>query len=173
MKAKSCKVRLTIPMRISKKAIGLQGRKGMCSIKAVTRRALAGRSLRIALAASVLSGGFACGGGVFLGTDADVYVAGEPIELILRNYGVVGIGFNLCVSRLERQEGASFESVKVRPSDAVCTADMKGLWPGRTAAFLFSETAELAAGEYRFSTRIEVRGNDQRIYTEMFEIRPE
>ena len=145
----------------------------MCPKRAAARRLLVGRSVRVVLAVTVLSGSFACGGGVLLETGADAYVAGEPIELILRNYGAVGTSYNLCWSRLERQEGASFQSVEVMASNAACTADLKGLWPGQAAVFQFTETTELVAGQYRFSTRIEARGSDQRIHTETFEMRVE
>ena len=136
-------------------------------------RVLNGLSLRVMSAVLVLVGSSACGGSVMLETDADAYEAGEPVELILRNYGAVAVGYNLCLSSLERQEGTDFQRVEVMPSDAACPADMKGLLLGQKATFRFNETAELSEGSYRFSTRIEVRGRDERISTEMFEIRLE
>lgn len=93
-------------------------------------------------------------GGLVLRTDRDRYAAGSAVVLTLSNGGATEVGYNLCSSTLERRTGSGWEAQRV---DLVCTMELRGLAPGSSASFTHTLPAALAAGEYRYSTRVEER----------------
>lgn len=78
--------------------------------------------------------------------------AGDSIKLVLDNQSSDRIGYNLCTSALERSRDSDWEAV---PSDRVCTMELRTLPPGEQARYPLSLPSGLAAGEYRYTTKVE------------------
>lgn len=76
----------------------------------------------------------------------------RSVDLFLTNNSSYPIGYNLCSSALERRNGQ--ESVPV-PLDIVCTTELRNLPPGEQDVFRHSIPADLPAGYYRMTTRVE------------------
>jgi hypothetical protein len=108
--------------------------------------------------------------GVMLSAAPVPAAPGDSVMLTLENGSGEQIGYNLCTSGLERRVGEAWEAV---PSDRVCTMELRTLEPGREATFRLQLAAELADGEYRFSTRVErmEEGAGYVISTDPFRIR--
>jgi hypothetical protein len=92
--------------------------------------------------------------GLVLRTDRQSYSAGERVELTLRNETGEPLGVNLCLSTLEQRRNGEWADAP-RQLEEVCTALLQLLEPGQTASHSFRLVPGLAAGEYRFRTRIE------------------
>jgi hypothetical protein len=78
--------------------------------------------------------------------------AGDSVTLTLENGLAQPIGYNLCTSGLERQDGEDWQPV---PSDRVCTMELRLLEPGERASFTLQLQPELTGGVYRFRTNVE------------------
>lgn len=78
--------------------------------------------------------------------------AGDSVELVLENRSSEPVGYNLCVSDLERSRDGDWVPV---PEDRVCTLELRTLPPGEEDRFGLTLLQGLDPGEYRFSTRVE------------------
>jgi hypothetical protein len=74
------------------------------------------------------------------------------VLLMLDNGTRQPIGYNLCSSQLQKRDGTGWSDVA---TDDVCTMELRTLNPGFDATFEKRLPASLAAGEYRYVTRIE------------------
>lgn len=74
------------------------------------------------------------------------------LRLTLDNGSTEPIGYNLCTSQLQRQNGNDWTNV---PTDEVCTMELRTLNPGADATFEKRLPAGLPAGVYRYVTSIE------------------
>ena len=110
-------------------------------------------------------------GGELLRTSATVYAPGASGDLILNNARSHAIGYNLCTAGLERRQGGAW--VSAERGDRACTMELRLLEPGATASFRFTLPADLAAGEYRYSTRLEnmTTGSGEVHSSNTFEVR--
>lgn len=93
------------------------------------------------------------GQGVTLRVEPNTVSAGDSVTLVLANGSPGEIGYNLCSSGLERQVGSEWQTV---PSDRVCTMELRILPPGEEARYPLDTSAQLAPGEYRFVTNIDM-----------------
>jgi hypothetical protein len=98
--------------------------------------------------------------GVMLTTDRQSYSAGSDVRLELRNGSAAAIGVNVCMSTLERRNGAWARST-IQP-DEICTAELRLLEPGGSASHTFTLPQALTPGEYRFQTDVERMETGQR-----------
>lgn len=96
-------------------------------------------------------------------------VAAGRIRLALDNGSSAPIGYNLCTSELQRRSGTEWTAV---PTDEVCTMELRTLDPGHDATFEKRLPSGLAAGDYRYMTRIEspVGGTMVSVATEPFQL---
>jgi uncharacterized protein YfaS (alpha-2-macroglobulin family) len=110
--------------------------------------------------------------GLVLETDRGSYAAGERIRLILNNRGAGAIGSNLCMSALERRDGQQWVVVPP-PADETCTGDLPVAFPGGQLSYEFRLRPEMAAGEYRFRSRVEdaATGMDRDVVSNSFQVR--
>lgn len=90
-------------------------------------------------------------GAVTLDVEPWTVSAGESVVLTLWNGSSGSVGYNLCTSSLERQEGTAWSPV---PSDRACTMELRTLDAGERADYTFELPSTLAAGEYRFRTTV-------------------
>lgn len=72
--------------------------------------------------------------------------------LALENGSADRVGYNLCVSTLERRSGERWEQVVPPP---ICTMDLRTLAPGERATFPRKIDESLPPGDYRFVTKVE------------------
>lgn len=77
--------------------------------------------------------------------------SGSEVRLTLRNDSATEIQYNLCTSALQRRMGTSWQEVQ---TGDVCTMELRGLQPGRSATFDKSLPSALPGGEYRYVTRV-------------------
>lgn len=89
-----------------------------------------------------------------LATDRDSYAAGSVAVIRLTNRYDHALGYNLCHSVLERQQGVAWETAP-REGDRVCTMELRLLDPGRSVTYEFRLASSLPAGAYRFRTTLE------------------
>ena len=96
--------------------------------------------------------------------------AGDSITLVLNNQSSDRIGYNLCTSELERSTAGRWEIV---PSDRVCTMELRTLPPAEEARYPLDLPSGLAAGEYRYSTKVERLGTGDRtdLRSDVFRVR--
>jgi hypothetical protein len=116
--------------------------------------------LLLALAMMTTAGG-ACtpmpepGGGLVLRVDRADYGPGDPVVLTLVNGTGHDVGYNLCVTGLDRRTGGGgWEPAPVALVEA-CTMELRVLPPGETAEFRHTLPRGLAPGEYRMRTGVE------------------
>lgn len=74
------------------------------------------------------------------------------VRLTLDNGEREPIGYNLCISRLQRQSAGGWTDVE---TGEVCTMHMATLNPGADATFAKLLPGNLPAGEYRYVTGVE------------------
>lgn len=86
------------------------------------------------------------------GVQLDAEVSGKSVQLTLRNQSTQPIGYNLCLSALERLDGASWVNVA---ADTVCTMQLNTLQPAGTATFDHRLPPGLPRGQYRYVTNVE------------------
>ncbi|MBW3629786.1 MAG: hypothetical protein KY464_10870 [Gemmatimonadetes bacterium] len=89
-----------------------------------------------------------------LTTERDSYAAGETAVVILTNTFRHAIGYNLCVSTLERQRSGSWHQSEL-DRDGACTMELRILQPGSRATYSRRLNPALPAGEYRIRTTLE------------------
>ncbi len=87
-------------------------------------------------------------------TERQTYSADEEVRLILQNQARHEIGYNLCMSALERRVGEEWQAVEAQPQE-VCPAILRLLAPDQSTYYMFRLDRDLPAGEYRFRTQIE------------------
>lgn len=75
------------------------------------------------------------------------------VRLMLDNGASEPVGYNLCTSRLQRNDGGTWVAV---PTDEVCTMQISTLNPGHDATFEKRLPAGIPTGEYRYVTRVEI-----------------
>ncbi len=92
--------------------------------------------------------------GVVLTTNRQSYSTGEQVRLTLRNESRQPLGFNLCMSTLERRQGEEWVPVPADPTE-VCPAILGLLPAGESTHHTFTLDRDLPAGEYRFRTELE------------------
>jgi hypothetical protein len=98
--------------------------------------------------------------GIVLTTDRQTYAPGQTLRLILRNETQHPLGYNLCLSTLERREGEQWVAVPPDP-DEICTTHLAVLLPGGETHYDFTLAAALPAGQFRYRTSIENMGTNQ------------
>lgn len=91
--------------------------------------------------------------GVRIAVDRTVYAPGDTVAARLVNDSEATLGYNLCFSTLERQQGGEW-IVADEPLMA-CTADLKALRPGESVAHRRGLPAALEGGRYRLRTHVE------------------
>jgi hypothetical protein len=94
------------------------------------------------------------GGGLALRVDQSSYSPGDPAVLTLVNGTAADVGYNLCVTALDRRVGDGWEPEPL-PLVEVCTMELRLLGPGQTADFRHTLPRGLQAGEYRMRTGVE------------------
>jgi hypothetical protein len=77
---------------------------------------------------------------------------GDSLRLVLRNGSTEALGYNLCLSALERRVDDTRQTV---PSDRVCTMELRILAPNQAAEYATEVPDTLSAGEYRYTTEVE------------------
>lgn len=90
---------------------------------------------------------------VTLDVEPNTAAPGDSITLTLSNGTSSAIGYNLCTTGVERQQGSGWEAV---PSDRVCTMELRTLEPGRQARYPTTLPDPLPPGDYRAFTTIEL-----------------
>lgn len=91
--------------------------------------------------------------GVAFAVDRDAYAPGDTVSARLVNGSELPLGYNLCFSTLERQEGGGW-TVADEPL-MVCTAELRTLRPGESVGHRRALPAGLARGRYRLRTHVE------------------
>lgn len=89
-----------------------------------------------------------------LTTERDSYGAGETAVVILTNTFGHAIGYNLCISALERQSNGRWQQSDL-DRDRVCTTELRILQPGGRVTYSRLLNPALPAGEYRLRTTLE------------------
>ncbi len=92
------------------------------------------------------------------------------VRLILQNGSNGAVGYNLCTSGLQKRNGPAWEQVG---TGDICTMELRSLPPGQDATFEKRLPEDLPAGEYRYSTSVEIpMGNAQvRVATSAFAVK--
>jgi hypothetical protein len=96
---------------------------------------------------------------VALDVAPDTVAAQDSVTLTLSNGSPASIGYNLCTSGLERQGGGGWQAV---PEDRVCTMELRTLEPGGLASFTLRLPPDLASGDYRYHTSVEMLDTNTR-----------
>lgn len=110
-------------------------------------------------------------GGLRFTIEPRVVAPGGAVTLVLFNDTAAEIGFNLCMSALERREGSSWVAA---PQQGACTRELRIAAPGRDARYQRVLPAALASGEYRFRTSVEsplMQARMQPLASESFAVR--
>ncbi|HEX6308493.1 MAG TPA: immunoglobulin-like domain-containing protein [Longimicrobiales bacterium] len=101
----------------------------------------------------------ACGSSMQGGTGGDIRLAaapaaaGDSIELRLTNNSADDIGYNLCTTAIERQVGTAWQPVQ---TDRACTMELRTLEAGGETTYRTTLPPLATAGEYRFTTTVEI-----------------
>jgi hypothetical protein len=113
------------------------------------RNLVAAMALALGACASLPSGGSV--GNVSL--TAAPTAAGDSIVLTLANRSAQSVGYNLCVTAVERRNGDTWQNV---PVDRVCTKELRTLDAGDQTTYTTTLPAGAAAGDYRFATSVQI-----------------
>lgn len=89
-----------------------------------------------------------------LRVDRASYRPGDPIRVTLVNRSDDSIGYNLCVTALDRRNGATWNDASLPLAEA-CTMELRTLAPGATADFDHTLPTGITAGDYRVRTAVE------------------
>lgn len=110
--------------------------------------------------------------GVAYTTDSGEYTPGAAVELRLVNGTEQTLGYNLCFSDLQRQDGATWEVIP--DTLTACTAIQQGLAPGDSASFTKTLQEGVETGTYRYRTSVEFREDERQeeVVTRPFTIEP-
>ena len=87
------------------------------------------------------------GSGASLRAEADAFIPGGAVRLILENVSGEPLGYNLCAHALERSEGGEWNALTI---PRVCTMELRLLDPGAEADYDATLPESLTPGEYRF-----------------------
>lgn len=79
---------------------------------------------------------------------------GDLVTITLTNGSSELVGYNLCVSSLDRRVAGSWASTGAPLW--ICTAELRGLRPGEEASFSAVYLTPMPAGEYRVITGVEL-----------------
>jgi hypothetical protein len=105
-----------------------------------------------------------------LRTDRSEYARGEAATLELANTSQGRVGYNLCFSQLERFSSTGWTLAE--GTGSACLGIQLLLKSGERATYHLPLPADLRAGTYRVSTRIEKSdGETERVSTEPFTVR--
>jgi hypothetical protein len=91
--------------------------------------------------------------GVRIAVDRAVYAPGDTVAARLVNDSEATLGYNLCFSTLERQQGVQW--IVADEPFMVCTSDLKALHPGESVPHRRELPAALESGRYRLRTHVE------------------
>lgn len=97
--------------------------------------------------------------GVEFSTDRAQYAPGDDVQLRLVNGVDQTLGYNLCFSDLERQDGQEWQVVP--DPETVCTTVQHGLSPGDSAYFTKTIMTGIPSGTYRYRTNVEHREDER------------
>ena len=90
-----------------------------------------------------------------LSSDAPDYKVGKLITVRLTNRLARPLGYNLCRSRLERQDGEDQWVTIMQSLAQQCTAEIRTLRPREGVTFTFGPEGRIKPGQYRVVTDIE------------------
>lgn len=96
-----------------------------------------------------------------LSTGRQTYSREDEVRLILQNHTREEIGYNLCVSSLERRVNEEWQPVEVQLREA-CPMILRLLPPGQSDYYMFQLDPGLEEGVYRFRTELETMGTGER-----------
>jgi hypothetical protein len=82
--------------------------------------------------------------------------SGQNVMLTLRNEFGGPVGYNLCMSGLQRRASGTWEAVQ---TGDMCTMEIRTLDTGNSATFEKTLPDGLAAGEYRYTNSVESNGS--------------
>lgn len=102
------------------------------------------------------------GSGASLRAEADAFLPGGEVRLVLENAAGDVLGYNLCTHALERSDGGQWNALA---TPRACTMELRLLDPGVEASYDTILPEELEAGEYRF--RIAVNFMDAERYRDL------
>jgi hypothetical protein len=88
-----------------------------------------------------------------LQTDRASYRPGMPVTVRLTNTTPRQVGYNLCMSRLERHGGGT-SWVRVQRLGEYCTQELRTLRPRESATYVFRTESGARTGEYRIVTEV-------------------
>lgn len=110
-------------------------------------------------------------GDVSLAIEPGAAAPGDSITLTLTNGTAAPIGYNLCTTGFERQEGSGWEAV---PADRICTMELRTLEAGQQTRYRSTLPTSLPPGEYRAFTTVERLDHNTRdgIRSESFRVTP-
>ncbi len=91
------------------------------------------------------------GSGAALRAEAQAFVPGGEVRLVLENGTGEPLGYNLCVHALERRAGSEWSLL---PDTRICTMELRLLGAGGSADFHAVLPETLSAGEYRFRVAV-------------------
>jgi hypothetical protein len=94
-------------------------------------------------------------------TDRDRYAPGDTAHLVLSNHREHTLGYNLCVSVLERRIEDRWVTAP-HQEDRVCTLELRTLEPDDTARFAWDLDPRLPDGAYRFRNHFEIMPTGER-----------
>jgi len=118
----------------------------------------------------------ACGvplvGEAVLKTDQETYAPGSSVKLMLRNDSLQVLGYNLCMSSLQRDEGGTW-TVVPPPGRRICNAAQYNIWPGvMSDESLHALPGTLPEGTYRYVTNVDWDGERQDVTSNTFHVAP-
>jgi hypothetical protein len=87
------------------------------------------------------------GSGASLRPEADAFIPGGGVRLVLENASSEVLGYNLCTHALERNDGGEWSALAI---PRVCTMELRLLDPGAEADYDATLPEDLTPGEYRF-----------------------
>lgn len=91
---------------------------------------------------------------IMMHTNAASYDAGAPVITRLTNRTGRRVGYNLCRSRIERQNDEG-DWRPVQAETEVCTAELRSLSPGQSATYTFRIPPHSRRGAHRIRTTLE------------------
>ncbi|MHB1195088.1 MAG: hypothetical protein ACYC6F_18855 [Longimicrobiales bacterium] len=101
-------------------------------------------------------------GGIGFAVRDTLFGTGDTITLVLTNGTAKEIGYNLCLSHLERWDGKGWRSARKMPESSECILPQYGLTPGDSAQYRQPVYAFIDGGTYRFRDGIEWLGDGSR-----------
>jgi hypothetical protein len=90
---------------------------------------------------------------VTLTTNSQTYPPGDAITLSLANRSRTALGYNLCRASVDRKIEDDWREVQATLSE-VCTAELRTLYPGQSAAYSFRTDRVIRRGQYRIRSEL-------------------